>query len=72
MEVINIAELIQAGVHGVLVIILLFGWYERREMRKEQMDLLLLVMAAHPEAEHVVSQGVQRKLQAYVNKDNHR
>lgn len=67
MEVVNLAPLLEAGIHGLLVIVLLLGWYERREMRSEQRELLKLVMTAHPEAAHTVSSKLKRKLQIRKN-----
>jgi len=64
---IEIAQLLEAGVHGLLVIILIAGWYERREMRKDIFDLVKLVMVAHPEAVHVVSTSVKRRLKKINN-----
>lgn len=67
MEVVNLAPLLEAGIHGLLVVILALGWYERREMRAEQRELLKLVMSAHPEAAHVVSSNLKRKLKVVKN-----
>lgn len=67
MEVVNLAPFLDAGIHGLLVIVLALAWYERREMRQEQRELLKLVMSAHPEAAHVVSSKLKRKLKIGKN-----
>jgi len=40
----QLPQLLEYGVHGLIVIVLLIGWYERREMRKENNDLLREVL----------------------------
>lgn len=67
MDIVNLAPLLDAGIHGLLVIVLLLAWWERREMRYEQRELLKLVMTAHPEAAHTVSSKLKRKLQIRKN-----
>jgi hypothetical protein len=67
MEIVNLAPLLDAGIHGLLVIVLLIGWYERREIRRENYELIKLVMVAHPEANHTISSALKRKLQVVKN-----
>jgi hypothetical protein len=67
MEIINLAPLLDAGIHGLLVIVLMIGWYERREIRRENYELIKLVMSAHPEANHVISSQLKDKLKIIKN-----
>lgn len=63
MEIINIAELLNAGIHGLLVIVLLIAWYERREMRADQLALIKLLLEINPQAAQKVNGKLKRKIE---------
>jgi hypothetical protein len=61
-ELLNLAPLLDAGLTGLLVIVLALGWYERREMRKQQFELVKLLIFIEPTALTVLSPALQRQV----------
>jgi len=62
MDIVNLAPLLDAGISGLLVIVLALGWYERREMRKQQFELIKLLTFIEPTAITVLSPDLQRQV----------
>jgi len=68
VDIVAVGELLKYGIQGLIVVILILGWYERREMRREQYELIKLFMSAHPEVVAEASMALKRKIQRhYLN-----